>query len=284
MPDRLLADQVALVTGAASGIGRATALRLAAEGARLALADRDLEGLRAAAAEIGAGALAVPLDVTSESDWDAAMKTVEAQWGRLDIAVCAAGISHAAPVDATTLEDWRRVMAVNVDGCFLGLRAGVRMFRMTPGRVTAERPGRVVLVSSVSGRKAIAGALAYAASKAAVSMLARSAALELAPAIRVNAFLPGAVRTPMCDVEDDAVLHRPGEERGEPGGCLARHGGGLTRPRAATLRRPLGDRRGDPLPGQRRQPLRHRRRAGAGRRLLGLVPVRGRCRRTRWRR
>jgi 3(or 17)beta-hydroxysteroid dehydrogenase len=199
MADRLLADQVALVTGAASGIGRATALRLAAEGARLALADRDLEGLRAAAAEIGAGALAVGLDVTSESDWDAATKTIEARWGRLDIAVLAAGISHAAPVDTTTLEDWRRVMAVNADGCFLGLRAAVRMFRMMPGRVTAERPGRVVLVSSVSGRKAIAGALAYAASKAAVSMLARSAALELAPAIRVNAVLPGAVRTPMWE-------------------------------------------------------------------------------------
>src|SRR4051812_766756 len=128
MADRLLADQVALVTGAASGIGRATALRLAAEGARLAVADRDLEGLRAAAAEIGAGALAVGLDVTSESDWDAATKTIEARWGRLDIAVLAAGISHAAPVDTTTLEDWRRVMAVNADGCFLGLRAAVRMF------------------------------------------------------------------------------------------------------------------------------------------------------------
>jgi NAD(P)-dependent dehydrogenase (short-subunit alcohol dehydrogenase family) len=196
----LLVDHTALVTGAASGIGRATALRLAAEGARVALADRDLPGAEAAAAEIrardGAASPAWPLalDVTSEAGWKAAMVALEARWGDLDIAVLAAGISHAAPLTETTLEDWRRVMSVNADGCFLGVRAAARAMRT---RKTG-RAGRIVLVSSVSGRKATPGAAAYAASKAAVSMLARSAALELiSDDIRVNAVLPGAVRTPM---------------------------------------------------------------------------------------
>jgi len=190
----------ALVSGAASGIGRATAQALAAEGARVLLADRDLAGAEAAAAAIraaGGEARAQLLEVTSEEGWELAVDAVLGTWGRLDVAVLAAGISHGSPVVETALADWRRVLAVNLDGCFLGLRAAARAMRRT---ASAERQGRIVLVSSASGRKATPGAAAYAASKAAVSMLARSAALELAPDhVRVNAVLPGAVRTPMWE-------------------------------------------------------------------------------------
>lgn len=198
--DPSLASHTALISGAASGIGRATALRLAAEGVKVALADRDLTGAESAAEAIrsaGGTALALALDVTSEPQWDAALATLLATWGGLDIAVLAAGISQGAPVTDLTLEDWRRVMAVNLDGCFLGLRAAARAMK---GHATATREGRIVLVSSASGRKATPGASAYAASKAGVSMLARSAALELAgDHIRVNAVLPGGVRTALWE-------------------------------------------------------------------------------------
>ena len=170
----------------------------------MALADRDLVGAETTAAHIrdtGGEALALLLalllDVTSEAQWDAAIADTLEVWGRLDIAVLAAGISLGAPVTDTAWEDWRRVMAVNLDGCFLGLRSVARVMK---GQATAECAGRIVLVSSVSGRKATPGAAAYAASKAGVSMLARSAALELAEHhIRVNAVLPGGVRTAMWE-------------------------------------------------------------------------------------
>ena len=192
--------QVALVSGAASGIGRATALGLARARVAVAMLDRDKAGLEALAPEVealGAPSLSFILDVTSEGNWDDAMVAVQDRWGGLDMAVLSAGISHGSALVDTSLEDWRRVMAVNLDGCFLGLRAAARAMQ---GRATAERMGRIVLVSSASGRKATPGAAAYAASKAAVSMLARSAALELAEAhIRVNAVLPGGVRTALWE-------------------------------------------------------------------------------------
>ncbi len=166
----------------------------------MALADRDLAGATVAAEVIraaGGEAIALLLDVTSEVQWDEALAEVSARWGGLDIAVLAAGISHGSPVTDTDLDDWRRIMAVNLDGCFLGLRAAARAMK---GRATAAREGRIVLISSASGRKATPGAAAYAASKAAVSMLARSAALELAEHhIRVNAVLPGGVRTALWE-------------------------------------------------------------------------------------
>lgn len=166
----------------------------------MALADRDQAGATTAAEAIralGGDALALPLDVTDEVQWTEALAAVQARWGGLDITVLAAGISHGAPVTDTDLADWRRVMAVNLDGCFLGLRAAARAMK---GRATPAREGRIVLVSSASGRKSTPGAAAYAASKAAVSMLARSAALELAEHhIRVNAVLPGGVRTALWE-------------------------------------------------------------------------------------
>ncbi len=199
-PIGTFAGQIALVSGAASGIGRATALRLAKEGAKVALVDRDFEGAEAAAGTIrglGGEAFAMSLDVASKTDWEADLAALVSRWGGLDLAVLAAGITHGSPITDTSLEDWRRVLAVNLDGCFLGLRGVARIMK---GRANAEREGRIVLVSSASGRRSAPGAAAYAASKAAVSMLARCAALELEPYhIRVNTVAPGAVRTALWE-------------------------------------------------------------------------------------
>jgi len=190
------AGQVALVTGAASGIGRATALLMAREGAAVLAADLDAAGTTATVVAItamGGTTVAHTLDVTSEPAWDAAIELVERTWGRLNILVNCAGIALVSPVTETTLADWRRVMAVNLDGVFLGTRAGVRFMKRSGG-------GSIVNVASASGVKAAPASSAYCASKAAVIMFTKAVALECsqdASGIRVNAVAPGGVKTPM---------------------------------------------------------------------------------------
>jgi NAD(P)-dependent dehydrogenase (short-subunit alcohol dehydrogenase family) len=201
-----LGGRVAVVAGAASGIGRATAVLLAGRGARVLAADVNLAGVEALAASTSI--VGARLDVTVEADWQAALADVVAQWGRLDILVVSAGITHAAPVDQITLEAWRRVMAINLDGAFLGTKHAVRMMRQL------GRGGSIVLVSSASGIKAAPGASAYAASKAALRLFARSVALECAgDGIRVNTIHPAGVRTPMWTAAEFWT------------GILAEHGG-----------------------------------------------------------
>jgi NAD(P)-dependent dehydrogenase (short-subunit alcohol dehydrogenase family) len=188
--------QFALVTGGASGIGRATAILLAREGAAVVVTDLDEAGVAGTVDTIkAAGGTAVGhvLDVTSEPAWDAALELVERTWGRLDVLVNCAGIALVCPVTDTTLADWRRVLAVNLDGVFLGTRAGVRFMRRSGG-------GSIVNVASASGIKAAPAATAYCASKAAVIMLTKAVALECAhdaSGIRVNAVAPGGVKTPI---------------------------------------------------------------------------------------
>jgi 3(or 17)beta-hydroxysteroid dehydrogenase len=196
-----IAGKVALVTGAASGIGRATALLLASEGAKVAATDVDEAGAKEVAWEIvhsGGEALAIGLDVTSEPAWQTAMQTVSASWGRLDIAVNNAGLSAARPVTEMTLGEWRRVMAVNLDGVFLGTKYAVLAMRQGTG-------GSIVNVSSASGVKASAGASAYCASKAAVIQFSKTVALECAQQgdnIRINTILPAGVMTPLWEGMD----------------------------------------------------------------------------------
>ncbi|HEV2762521.1 MAG TPA: glucose 1-dehydrogenase [Pyrinomonadaceae bacterium] len=183
--------KAALVTGATSGIGRATALRLAAEGARVALVGRDEAALAELRSEVERGggvARAVRADVTVEEDAGRAVsETIEA-FGRLDVLVNAAGVLSNGSVETTTLAAWDEMLNVN-------LRAVFHLMQLSLPHLEAAR-GNVVNVSSVTGLRAFPGVLAYCVSKAGVDQLTRCAALELAPkGVRVNAVNPGVVRT-----------------------------------------------------------------------------------------
>ena len=181
-----VAGKIAFVTGAASGIGRAVVTELVQRKAFVLAADIDGEGVRALATQLS-NTTALTLDVTEESAWRSAFQSIE----HLDIFISAAGISHAKPTADMSLEDWRRVMAVNLDGAFLGVRSALRT--MIP-----KSSGSIVLIASASGIKAAAGASAYCASKAGLRMLAKSVALECKEhGIRVNTVSPAAVATPM---------------------------------------------------------------------------------------
>jgi NAD(P)-dependent dehydrogenase (short-subunit alcohol dehydrogenase family) len=131
--------------------------------------------------------------VTSESGWGAATDLVARRWGRLHVLVNCAGVALVKPVADMALDEWRRVLAVNLDGVFLGTRAGVRSMRHSGG-------GSIVNVASASGIRAAAASSAYCASKAAVIMLTKAAALECVQdgsGVRVNAVAPGGVKTPL---------------------------------------------------------------------------------------
>jgi 3(or 17)beta-hydroxysteroid dehydrogenase len=182
--------KTALVTGGASGIGRATAARLADAGFRVVVADVDPAGQEVVAAI--AGAVFVEHDVTDEASWERAMATVLDVHGRLDVLVNNAGISYVRAVTDTTLADWRALMAVNLDGVFLGTKHGVRAMRRH------RDGGSIVNVSSASGLVGSPLSSAYCASKGAVRLFTKAVALECASeAIRVNSVHPGAVRTPI---------------------------------------------------------------------------------------
>jgi len=197
--DRELDGRVALVTGASSGIGRASCLRLARAGARIAATDVDPAG-QSLVGEIGAsGGMATfrRLDVTDEQAWVAAVEEVVARWSRLDVLVNSAGIALAHPVAETSLAEWRRVMAVNLDGVFLGTKhALAAMRRLGNG-------GSIINISSASGLVGSAGASAYCASKGGVRLFTKAVALECAKeGIRVNSVHPGGVRTPIWERAD----------------------------------------------------------------------------------
>jgi NAD(P)-dependent dehydrogenase (short-subunit alcohol dehydrogenase family) len=187
MNDRLT-GKVALVTGAAGGIGAATARRLCAEGARVVAADVDADGATALGDELGTPAIA--LDVRSEASWEAAIAAVLHRHGRLDVLVNNAGIGGTGPIAGLTLERWERILAVNQTGVMLGLRHA--------GPALCAARGAVVNVSSIFGLVGAPATLAYAATKGAVRAMTKSAALEHAPAgVRVNSVHPGFVDTPM---------------------------------------------------------------------------------------
>jgi len=179
-------DAVALITGAASGIGKATVEHLYAEGVRrFALVDVNSAMPRFDNADV----LHLCGSVADPSTWDEAERAITERFGRLDLAVVNAGISGARPIADLAFEDWRRVLSVNLDGAFLTLRAAMRLI---PGE------GAIVIVSSIAGIKAEPGVAAYGASKAAAAHLAKVAAKEgAARRLRVNAILPGGVDTPI---------------------------------------------------------------------------------------
>lgn len=196
-----LGGKVALVTGAARGIGAAIAGAFAAEGATVWITDIDVDGGTAVADRIGHAARFRRLDVREEDDWSGAMGAVLERDGRLDILVNNAGVSgfeHGfVPHDPehATLEAWRAVHATNLDGTFLGCRYAIRAMRRTGS-------GSIINISSRSGMVGIPGAAAYASSKAAVRNHTKSVALYCAEqglAVRCNSIHPAAILTPMWE-------------------------------------------------------------------------------------
>jgi 3alpha(or 20beta)-hydroxysteroid dehydrogenase len=197
-----LDGKVALVTGAARGIGAACAQTLAAAGASVLLADLLADAGRAAAEAIAAAggrAAFLEHDVRSEDSWRAAVARAIELYGGLDVLVNNAGIETMQPITDLTLEEWRRVQSVNVDGVFLGCKHAITAMR--PGGASG-RGGSIVNLSSIAGLIGSPGLTAYCASKGAVRLLTKAAAVECARLgwrVRVNSVHPGLIQTEMLD-------------------------------------------------------------------------------------
>ncbi|ASC06292.1 dehydrogenase [Acetobacter pasteurianus] len=191
-----VAGKVAIVSGAANGIGKATAQLLAKEGAKVVIGDLKEEDGQKAVAEIkaaGGEAAFVKLNVTDEVAWKAAIEQTLKLYGRLDIAVNNAGIAYSGSVESTSLEDWRRVQSINLDGVFLGTQVAIEAMKKSGG-------GSIVNLSSIEGLIGDPMLAAYNASKGGVRLFTKSAALHCAKSgykIRVNSVHPGYIWTPM---------------------------------------------------------------------------------------
>ncbi|HYM32155.1 MAG TPA: SDR family oxidoreductase [Candidatus Cybelea sp.] len=190
-----VAGKVALITGGASGLGRATAKMLASEGAKVAVSDLNEAGAKAVAAEIGKDAIALAHDVTSEADWKDVLAKTVAAFGKLNILVQSAGIGMSKTVEDLTLEEWRRVHAIDLDGVFLGCKYAVPVIAKSGG-------GSIVNISSIAGIIAGHNMAAYNSAKAGVRHLSKSVALHCARKgynIRCNSVHPTFIDTPILD-------------------------------------------------------------------------------------
>lgn len=196
-----LAGQVAIVTGAGRGIGRAVAVALAREGVQVALAARtrqELATVASAIRETGGRALAVPVDMMQDTAVEATVDQVVAELGRVDILVTAAGVAAFGPVAGTKPGDWDAMLAVN-------LRAVMVCCRAVLPPMLRQRRGTILNVASVAATRAIPGAAAYAATKAGVVAFSRVLAEEVrSDGIRVGVLLPGAVDTSLWDAIPNA--------------------------------------------------------------------------------
>jgi 3(or 17)beta-hydroxysteroid dehydrogenase len=193
MPGRVQ-DKIALITGGASGIGLATGRLMVEEGAKVVLADIQIEAGERAAKELGSRATFVPLDVTREDQWISAIERTVKWHGRLEILVNNAGVGGGLKdIEETTMDDWKRVMGVNLDGVFLGCKYGVKAMKETGG-------GAIVNLSSIAGIVGYHSLAAYCASKGGVRLLTKAVALHCARKkynIRCNSVHPSFADTPM---------------------------------------------------------------------------------------
>jgi len=189
-----LQNKVAIITGAAAGIGKATAQRFAEAGARIVIADLDEDTGKTTASQIGAQALFVKLDVASKQSWESAIQTTTQHFGRLDILVNNAGIVINNTVENTTQDQWRKIVAINQEGVFLGMQAAIAAMK--------DHGGSIVNLSSIQGLVGDPQLFAYDATKGAVRLMTKSAALHCARSgykIRVNSIHPGYILTKMID-------------------------------------------------------------------------------------
>ena len=208
--------KVAIITGGASGIGKATASLLAKEGAKVVIADINEVNGKKVAEEIrreGGKALFVKHDVTSESDWSQVIEKTLAEFGKLDIMVNNAGVMLVKKIEDMSLEEWRGLMSINLDGVFLGTKYAIRAMKGSGG-------GSIINLSSVAGLVGtIDDTSAYCASKGAVRLFTKAAALECSKAghnynIRVNSVHPGLTETPLAEpMLKDKALKKSLEDR-----------------------------------------------------------------------
>jgi len=207
---RRLSGKSALITGSARGIGKAFAARYAEEGARVAIADINLEGAEAAAADIGPAAYAVRLDVTDQASIDAAVARVEEETGGLDILVNNAALFDLAPIVEITRESYSRLFDINVAGTLFMMQAAAKsMIRRGKG-------GKIINMASQAGRRGEALVGVYCATKAAVISLTQSAGLNLiSHGINVNAIAPGVVEGEHWDHVDSLFARYEGLQPGE---------------------------------------------------------------------
>ncbi|WP_378740779.1 SDR family NAD(P)-dependent oxidoreductase [Nocardia brasiliensis] len=195
-----LASKVALITGAGTGIGAATARRFAAEGARVLLVGRRREPLETVAAELSGDAVVISADAADDAAMAAAVDTATQQFGRLDIVVANAGTGGGDTVGETSRADWDEALRLNVTTCYSTVRPALPALRATRGSV--------IIVGSIAGLSAPADRAGYVTGKHALIGLTRSLAVDYGPqGIRVNAICPGQIRTPMSDNMISHLMH-----------------------------------------------------------------------------
>ncbi len=215
-----LQDRVALVTGASSGIGRATALLFAQHGARVALMSRSEDDLNEVADAIradGGEALVVAADVSKADEVEAAIRQIDDEWGRLDVVFANAGINGVwAPIDELEPDEWKKTIDINLTGTYHTIHFAVPLLKREDG-------GAILITASINGTRRFtgAGATAYASTKAAQLALGKMLALELAKhRIRVNVICPGAIDTEIEESTERCDEAEAGEPVEYPAGAI----------------------------------------------------------------
>lgn len=192
MSSQRVSNKVAIITGAAGGLGEADARLLASQGAKVVLADINIDLAQQVATDIGDSAIAVAHDVCNENSWQNLINTTQKTFGQLDILINNAGIVLMEDIETCSLENFKKIQAVNVEGVFLGCQAAIKVMK--------QNGGSIINMSSIAGIVGTSPFLAYSASKGAVRLLTKSVArhcVERNYAIRCNSVHPAGIATPM---------------------------------------------------------------------------------------